>query len=436
MFLRITLPCFFLCFGFASFSYCQEDDKKAVLWCDPLLNIKQITTRNGIINILNKAGDAGFKAIALGVKTITGEVIYNSKTAPRLFDWQDSQLHLNFDPVQVFLNEARLRNIEIYAVFSIFSEGHLIERKGPIYSDRSAWQTTVYVIEDEEPTLMPVTEWGYGTAAFANPLLREVQDYEIAIITEFIQKYNVDGLIFDKGRFSGIEADFSDYSKSEFEKFLGSGQRVSWWPDEVYELKSVNDELEIVPGPLFQEWLEFRSKSIQSFFKRLIDSVRSVDPAIPVANFVGAWYPTYYEYGVNWAGEANRPEEDWASRNYHKTAIAEMFNYLVVACFFPRTTMEEAENAGADWWMSVEGSSIIAREVIGQATPVHASLMVEQFKENADTFKKALRTALKLTDGLYVYDFSQIEKYKYWDELKEVLIDESKPAAKEPALTR
>ena len=98
--------------------------------------------------------------------------------------------------------------------------------------------------------------------------------------------------------------------------------------------------------------------------------------------------------------------------------------------------MEEAENAGADWWMSVEGSSIIAREVIGLATPVHASLMVEQFKENADTFKKALRTALKLTDGLYVYDFSQIEKYKYWDELKEVLIDESKPAAKEPALTR
>jgi len=436
MFIRITLILFSLLPVLASFSYSQEGDKRAVLWCDPLLNIKQISNRNGIINIINKAGDAGFKAIALGVKTITGEVIYRSKRAPRLFDWQDSQLPLDFDPVQVFLNEARLRNIEVYAVFSIFSEGHLIERKGPIYSDHSAWQTTVYVIEDEESTLMPVTEWGYGTAAFANPLLREVQDYEIAIINEFIQKYNVDGLIFDKGRFSGIEADFSDYSKSEFEKFLGGGQKVSWWPEEVYELKLVNDELEIVPGPLFQEWLEFRSRSIQSFFKRLIDSVRSVDTAIPVANFVGAWYPTYYEYGVNWAGQANRPEEDWASRDYHRTAVAEMFDYLIVACFFPRTTMEEAENVGADWWMSVEGSSIIAQEVVGQASPVHASLMVEQFKDNADNFKKALRTALKLTEGLYVYDFSQIEKYKYWDELKEVLLDEPKPAAEKPVLAR
>ena len=98
--------------------------------------------------------------------------------------------------------------------------------------------------------------------------------------------------------------------------------------------------------------------------------------------------------------------------------------------------MEEAENVGADWWMSVEGSSIIAREVVEQASPIHASLMVEQFKDNAGTFRKALSTALKLTDGLYVYDFSQIEKYKYWDELKEVLLEESKAAAKEPTLTR
>ncbi len=98
--------------------------------------------------------------------------------------------------------------------------------------------------------------------------------------------------------------------------------------------------------------------------------------------------------------------------------------------------MEEAENVGADWWMSVEGSSILALEVVGQVSPVHASVMVEQFKDNADNFKEALRTALKLTEGLYVYDFSQIEKYKYWDELKEVLLDEPKPATKRPALAR
>ncbi|MCH8981339.1 hypothetical protein IH922_04900 [candidate division KSB1 bacterium] len=155
-----------------------------------------------------------------------------------------------------------------------------------------------------------------------------------------------------------------------------------------------------------------------------------------MANFVGAWYPTYYEYGVNWASETNVPEEDWASSDYSKTALAEIFDYLVVGCFFPRITMEEAENVDAEWWMSVEGSSIIAREVVGEASPIHASLLVEQFKSNADTFKKALRTAINLNDGLYVYDFSQIEKYKYWDELGDILKGDSKPASKLPVLAK
>ena len=196
---------------------------------------------------------------------------------------------------------------------------------------------------------------------------------------------------------------------------------MNWWPEEIYELKLVNEESEIVPGPLFQEWLEFRSKSIQSFFKRLINSVRSVDTAIPVANFVGAWYPTYYEYGVNWAGETNVPDEDWASRDYPKTALAEMFDYLVVGCFFPRITMEEAENADAEWWMSVEGSCIVSMEVVNGVCPVYGSLLVEQFADDGARFKTSLKTILNLTNGLYIYDLSYVEKYKYWDEIESVL---------------
>jgi len=79
MLIRITLIFLTLVTYHLSLAYSQNDDKTAVLWCDPLLNISQITNRNGIINIINKAGDSGFKAIALGVKTITGEVIYKSK---------------------------------------------------------------------------------------------------------------------------------------------------------------------------------------------------------------------------------------------------------------------------------------------------------------------------------------------------------------------
>lgn len=416
----------------------QIDNKKAVLWCDPLMNIDKISSRNGIITILNKARNSGFEAIALGVKTITGEVIFKSNFAPRLLDWKNTRLPVDIDVVQTFLNESRIRNLQVYAVFSLFSEGHMLERRGPIYNDHPNWQTTVYVVEAEEkePKVMPITEWGYGATAFANPLLKEVQDYQISLVAEFLQKYKVDGIVFDKARFSGIESDFSDYSKQQFEQFLGQGQKLHWWPDDVYQLQFINEEWEIAPGQLFRQWVEFRSKSIQSFFRRLIDSVRQIDSSLPISNFVGAWYPTYYEYGVNWSSETNIPEEDWASRDYYKTALAELFDSLVVGCFFPRITIEEAENVNADWWMSVEGSSIVANEVVNGARPVYASIMAEQFKANGDEFKKAMETAANLTDGLYVYDFSQVEKHKFWDEIKVVLLGEQEGNIKIESLNK
>ncbi len=397
-----------------------QAEKVSVLWCDPLLNIRQLSTRVGILKILNNARDSGFQAVALGVKCTTGDVIYDSKLAPRLLEWKDYSVPQDFDLVGVFIEEARRRGLQVYAFYPVFSEGHMLERVGTVYGAHPEWQSSVYVVENEIPAVVPITQWAYGPVAFANPLKTEVQTYEISIISEFIQQYQVDGLILDKVRFSGLEAEFSDETRRKFETFLG-GQKVDWWPADVFEWQLLNDEWQPVPGRLFVPWIEFRANAIKSFVGRLTEAVHELDPTLPVGNFVGSWYPTYYEYGANWASVNNVPEEDWASRDYNKTAFAEQLNYSVVGCFFPRITMDEAEKIGADWWMSVEGSSIVAMDVVKKATPVYGAVLVEQFKENAETFKKSLQTTMNLTDGLYVTDVSQIDRYEYWDEIAAVL---------------
>ncbi|MFQ5770367.1 MAG: family 10 glycosylhydrolase, partial [bacterium] len=194
---QISLILLVLFPGLNKFCYSQQAEKVAVLWCDPLLNIRKIYSRNGIINILNKVQKSGIEAIALGIKTSSGEVIYDSKIAPRLLEWDDFRVPLNFDPIQTFLTEGRNRHLQIYAVFSVFSEGHMVKRKGPIYNGHPEWQTRVYMVEEEKPSLLPITEWVYGTTAFANPLLSEVQQYEITLIKEFLSTYTVDALILD-----------------------------------------------------------------------------------------------------------------------------------------------------------------------------------------------------------------------------------------------
>ena len=412
---------------YAGSSYGQSS-KPSVLWCDPLLNIRTLTTRGGILNIVNKAKSNGFQGVAIGVKAITGEVLYQSDVAPRLLEWNNYRVPLDFDLVRVFVEEARRRGLQVYAFFPVFAEGHMLERSGTVYVEHPDWQSDVYVVENDEPAIIPITQWAYGPVAFANPLLPAVQSYEIAMIIEFLTKYSVDGLILDQLRFSGIEADFSDEARRQFETYRG-GKKVDWCPDDVLQWQLVDDAWQPVPGKLFVDWVEFRASAVKNFVDRVLAEVKKADPVMPVGDFVGAWYPTYYEYGVNWASGSNIPEESWASRNYFRTAFAQELSYSVVGCFFPRVTMDEAEKVGADWWMSVEGSAIVAMDVVGKATPVYGSLLAEQFRENGEVFKKSLKMALNLTDGLYVTDFSQVERYRFWDEIREVLRGGTKPAA-------
>ncbi len=426
----LAFPLFFFLGNGLNSAFPQVAEKTAVLWCDPLMNIRRLGSRQTIVNVVRKARSAGFSAIALGVKTNTGEVIYESKVAPRLLDWQDYRVPLDFDAVQFFLQEAHRNGLQLYAVFPVFAGGEMLERKGIVYSKHSDWQTVVYAVDADEPKIMPITEWAMGPVAFLNPLLPEVQKHEIALITEFLEKYSgIDGLILDKVRFSGIEADFSDFSRKEFESYLGSG-KLNWWPEDVYELQLVDDEWQVVPGEYYQSWIQFRAARMRQFYERIVQDIKKTDPSIPVGSFVGAWYPTYYEYGVNWASESNVPEEKWATSDYYKTAVAEKLSYLVVGCFFPRVTMEDAEKVGADWWMSVEGSAITANEVVNKVCPVYGAILVEEFKDSAEKFSAAVTTANKLTDGLYVYDLSEVEKYKYWDELGAVLRAAKTRAAK------
>ncbi len=423
---QIIIILIVFCSGLTNFSYSQEAKKVAVLWCDPLLNIKTLSKTESIIEMLIKAKAAGFGAIALGVKSLSGEVIYDSKLAPRLSEWGGYTLPITFDPVQTLVREGRKRGLEVYAVFTVFSEGHMQLRRGPIYDKHPDWQTEVYVVDEDEPKIIPISEWAYGTAAFVNPIYSEVQNYEIAVVQEFLKKYRVDGVIFDRVRFNGIESDFSDFTKQRFQAFVGFDREISWWPQDIYELQLQNEEWVMVPGKFFKEWVEFRSKSIYAFYNKLVSKVKDLDPTLLIGSFVGAWYPTYYEYGVNWATKNYYPEYDWATRDYHNTAVADMLDYLSVGCYFPRITIEEAETEGAEWWMSVEGAAVIAMEVVKNVCPVYATVWVEQFKDERNKFKSALETAQKLTNGLYVYDLSQIEKYKYWDEIVSVLKGERK----------
>ncbi len=110
-----------------------------VLWVDCAHNQRTLNSEPAIRALVNRAASAGFNAMVLDVKFISGEVVYSSRIAPRMTEWRGSRLPADLDVLAVALDEAHKRGIELHAGFNVFTEGHRHLGRGPAYS-RPGWQ--------------------------------------------------------------------------------------------------------------------------------------------------------------------------------------------------------------------------------------------------------------------------------------------------------
>jgi hypothetical protein len=304
-----------------------------IMWIDATANIERYNTEEKVVALVKTLKDVGFNTLVLDVKPISGQVIYKSQFAPKLTEWRGRLLPAEFDPLMIFVREARKDGITLCVSLNAFSEGHQLLKAGPGFEEKMAkWQTTLYETKiqvkglgnsgypvsadfnklpvdgsligafDDPAKLPPAAEtffWvtlnragvivqsesgaqigkakipnsgsiliGQGAGAdylrqvgyinaklrfdttpefvpigqrpdqqyplMMNPLLPDVQDYERSIAKELLTNYDVDGIVYDdRLRYGGMNADFSDYSQQEFEKYLK--RRVSWPEDVVHD---------------------------------------------------------------------------------------------------------------------------------------------------------------------------------------------------------
>lgn len=282
---------------------------------------------------------------------------------------------------------------------------------------------------DAETAIIPSSAYpAYST--FVNPIREDVINYELSIIEEIIKNYNVDGIVLDRARYSNEFADFSELSREKFEAYID--QQVENWPEDIFKIKLTDSGQEIERGPLYKKWIEFRAKNIQSFFKKAEKLVHDYNPTLFFSTYVGAWYPLYYNEGVNWASRKYIPDYDWASNDYHKTGYAEYLDFLMTGNYFHEVTRKEAIEAGNPDWFSVEGSADIAMEVVKEATFVYGSLYLQQYKGDPEQFRRALRMATSKTHGIMLFDLVYIEEYNWWSILEEEFSKKSKPPHEHP----
>src|SRR5690606_9827763 len=191
----------------------------AFVWVHATANVFQGAGRfrdhDDIKIILDSLKYVGVNGLILDVKHNTGFTLYDSQYTDKLVSYNGYTMLPDY--VEFMISEARSREMKIYFSMNTFVYG-ASNGVGYVYSRNPAFRAYENVVIDQQGNRVPISS--NGRTSFLNPAVPDVQELTINIIKEAALKYNPDGIILDYCRYPGIYADFSDFTKELFIKFL------------------------------------------------------------------------------------------------------------------------------------------------------------------------------------------------------------------------
>lgn len=404
------------------------------MWFDCEANYSALSKPDSIRLYLEKVRSLGFGNVVVDVKSIMGEVLYDSEIAPYMSPFEGVERSRNYDMMGYFLEYGHELGLKVFASLNVFCGGHNFMDRGIIYTDHSDWQSICY----NNGELIPISQDKRNYNGMLNPSNPEVQEYELDILKEFVEKYPAcDGLIFDRVRYDGVTADFSELSKTQFEQY--AGVEVENYPEDILSWYDEEGKLRQnwVPGKYFNKWCEWRAMVIHDFIERTHRELKAINPALQIGDYTGAWYPTYNQVGVNWASREYDPsvDFDWATSEYKNAGYAELLDIYMTGLYYSYITKADIDNAtqtkgqsseaglklDLTYCYSVEGGAELAKKITRGVVPVIGSIYVEQYLGEMEKFAPAVRQSIKSTGGVMVFDISHLDKHHLWDDLADAM---------------
>ena len=412
-----------------------QESKRLYMWLDCEANFERLSTPDSIDYYMGRIKELGFTDVVADVKSIMGEVLYKSDIAPYMGEWNGTVRSEEYDMLAEVEAACRKHGLGCFASLNVFCGGHNFVKRGIIYNEHPEWQSIGWW----HNKLLPVNEMDFNYNGMVNPANPEVREYQLAILEEFARKYpTIDGIIFDRVRYDDIWADFSPLSLADFATYAGLEKSpepkdiMTWYEDE-------NGKWRHKPATYFKEWMEYRAGVIKSFVEEAHKRIKAINPNLLLGDYTGAWYPTYYYVGVNWASEKYNPAEEfeWASENYYKTGYADLLDVYMTGLYYTPITKHEVDThfpdigqrmeAGMDaearnYWYCVEGAAELAQKITCGVVPVVGSIYVEQYMGDEERFGRAVTQAIESCDGgMMLFDLCHIVSHNWWDTLQRAI---------------
>lgn len=407
--------------------------KPRYIWIDAAANFpRYANSQDNIKEDLQKVKDAGFTDIVVDVRPSMGDVLFQTDVTEqikKLDVWENGQYKYcertaTWDYLQAFIDAGHDLGLKVNAAFNTFTGGNLypygLGSQGAVFrdADKKAWVTTVNVggqlkNEMDLNSTDPSSAVYYGTKFF-NPANDEVQVYVLKLLRD-LAKYDIDGIFMDRCRYDDLRSDFSPETQKKFRTYVGDSSVK--FPDDVGGADMYADKA--ATAKYYKQWLAFRAKTIYDFVKKAVSTIHGVNPKIKVGTYVGAWYSTYYEVGVNWASRSYNPAAaySWANADYQKYGYADQLDFMLLGCYASASNVY----GGTEWTM--QGFASLAKKLLCNSVKFAGGPDVGNpsgFENGGqhDAVKNSVDACINTADGYFVFDIYHVREFNYWNDLK------------------
>ena len=245
--------------------------KPKYLWFDASANYQRFMQRDSIDYYLDKARYAGFNNVVVDVRGVDGEALYPSQVIPHKND-------RDWDYLEYFITAAHSRGMKVMVGTTIFTAGSPRLKRGPAYYENSPLKGRTCQLYLPEGMICN-DDYTNDVSTFLIPSMPENQEYALSFIKELTERYDIDGYSLDYCRYPGVASDFSEFSRRDFEKYLG--HEVENWPEDIYTFPK--EGWPLTPGKYYKQWWTYRSKVISDFVARATQTIKSIKPHVEVS---------------------------------------------------------------------------------------------------------------------------------------------------------
>lgn len=124
----------------------QQGLQGRLMWLDADANLWKLSSRAGVAETVAKCKAANINTIIVDVKPLSGLVLYNSGTAPKMGRFEGKAYPRGYDLLRTLIEEGHKAGIKVHAAINVFSEGSQKLRGGPAFKHRD-WQCVQYEME-------------------------------------------------------------------------------------------------------------------------------------------------------------------------------------------------------------------------------------------------------------------------------------------------